>query len=417
MEKVDYLIIGAGMAGITLSHFLCSERRVLLDPQPGRYKIGESIIPELFYNDELRKLLPEIRKLASYTPKLGSIFMTEDEVASFPLPPELTQLAMHIERSELENLMRSSWGVPVQKERVEEIDLDSKVVVTDKGIYQVGQQIIDCSGPAMVLATLLGQRVEILPAHAVWSYYDVVEVKDSLFFEDAKRKAKRYMRFDVPSGRILPSERELPGWRPSHTTILKRLEEGIWMWQIPLFNATRLSVGIVSRRGRISSSAFFDLVQEHHAPHYVLKPRPLDYSSPYNRLHRRHHFAQRAAVASTQDYILVADAFAFADPVYSVGTGLAVNKAIQVAALLNEGGWCAEKSKEYNEKYEVLIAEAVEAFNFWYSGALLHEDRVASHIQRQFLCGEAFPGGIPHHYGQQLRGAMPDGARGENWRD
>jgi len=42
--KVDYLIIGAGLAGITLKHFLKNDRTVVVDPNPGAYKVGESFM-------------------------------------------------------------------------------------------------------------------------------------------------------------------------------------------------------------------------------------------------------------------------------------------------------------------------------------------------------------------------------------
>lgn len=406
MEQVNYLIIGAGMAGLTLKHFLQDDNTVMVDSQPGRYKIGESIIPEHFHNLEVRRLLPQIKKLPSYTRKMGTIFMTEDEVASFPLPPKLSEMAMHIERAEFEKLMREAWSIPIRKEKVIEIDFEEKIVRTNKQTYKVAKQILDCSGPAMVVASQLDERSEILSVHAVWTYYDVKEVNDDLFFKAARSPGKTYLRFDIPKGRLLPEADEASDWSPSHTTILQRIRDGVWMWQIPLFDCSRLSVGIVSRGDPVSPEAFFDLVERHHAPHYTLSLRKLDNSSPYNSLHRRNHFAQRARVASTLDYILLADAFAFADPIYSVGTGLAVNKAIQVAALLNDGGWTEAKCHAYNEGYEKLLEAAVEAFNFWYSGSLLSDDRIASHVQQLFLRGKIFSKGITKHYAQQVRSAM-----------
>lgn len=408
MEHVDYLIIGSGMAGLTLKRFLKNDRTAVVDPEPGRYKIGESIIPELFYNLEVRKLIPDIRKLKSYTKKHGSIFMTETEVASFPLPPELADIAMHIERPEFERLMMRKWNIPVREERVLEINMEDKHVRTDKNTYQVKKQILDCSGPAMVVASHLHERSEILPAHAIWTYYDIQDIRDEAFYDEIAEHGKTYMRFDVPKGRLLPEKEESPGWKPSQTTILMQVQEGMWMWQIPLFDSTRLSVGIVSRKGKLTREEFLDLVKRHHSPHYTLSLRTIDNSSPYNRVHRRDHLAQKARVASTPDYVLIADAFAFADPIYSVGTGLAVNKAIQVAALLNNGGWSEKKSLFYNTRYDELIAAAIEGFNFWYSVAILKNDSIASHVQKQFLSGKAFSIGISRHYGQQIQSAMGD---------
>lgn len=334
--------------------------------------------------------------------------MTETEVASFPLPPELAALAMHIERPELERLMMRKWKISIREERVKEVDMERKIVHTNKKRYKVQGQILDCSGPAMVVASHLHERSEILPAHAIWTYYDIRGIRDEAFYDEIAKCGKTYMRFDVPRGRLLPEKEESPGWRPSQTTILMQVHEGMWMWQIPLFDSTRLSVGIVSRKGKLTKEEFLKLVKRHHSPHYALFPRPLDNSSPYNRIHRRNHLAQKARTASTRDYILLADAFAFADPIYSVGTGLAVNKAIQVAALLNDGGWSEKKSLFYNARYDELIAAAIEGFNFWYSVDILKDDSIASHVQTQFLSGKAFSGGLSRHYGQQVRSALGD---------
>ena len=400
-RDVSYLIIGAGMAGTVLKRFLQDADAVLLDPDPGGYKIGESIIPEHFHHPLVRELVPQIKELPSYSPKWGSTFVSRKSIASFPLPPHGAEVAMHVAREELESLMHREWNTPIVHEKVSAIDLATKEVTTSSTRYRVEKQIVDCSGPAMVLARMCGQIDSLWPVFSRWAYFDIESVDDSRFWARIRDQGLDYRRYDIPKGRVLAGE-EQDGWQPSKTTILTEIEEGVWTWQIPLFGETMLSVGVVSRQGPVTSEQLTKIALEHAAPQYSLKPRPDDGSSSYNRVHQRNGFARKATVAATADYVLLADACAFADPIYSVGTGLAVNKAIELASILNEEGWTAQARERWLADYDRLIGRAVKAFETWYDGSLIRDDEAAREVQRGFLVGSAFQVGIAHHYSRQI---------------
>lgn len=408
-KDVDYLIIGAGMAGTVLSRFLADKKTVLLDPSPGGYKIGESVIPEHYMHPELRALLPAARRLPSFSPKAGTTFVGEDAVASFPLPDFAAELAMHVERAELEKLMHEAWSTRIRRERVLSVDMPEKRVTTDKGSYKVARQILDCSGPAMVVAHQLQDVRELWPVSARWAYFDVEGIDDARFREQVRGAGKAYGRFDAYDGRIVRlADGETDGWRPSETTILRRVREGMWTWEIPLFHRTRLSFGVVSKGGAVSDEELFEIAERTHSAHYRLKRRPTGGKSPYDRVHARGRFAKKAGAAATMDYVLVADAYAFADPIYSVGTGLAVNKAVELAGMLNDGGWTEEKRERWCRDYDALLARAVKAFEFWYTGAVLKDDAAAREVQRDFLFGGAFQTGIATAYARSLADARAD---------
>jgi hypothetical protein len=408
--NVEYLLIGAGQAGLVLKRFLKSERAVLLDPNPGGYKIGESVVPEQFAHPIMRALVPKVRALPSYTPKFGTTFVCDDSVASFPLPPTEVALSMHVARTELEQLMAREWETPIVRERVVEVDMGKKTVRTDKQTYVVEKQIIDCSGPAMVLGTALGQVSTLWPVYAGWGYFDVVSSSDARFWEGIRASGKKYLRYDAPRRKVLPGS-EIDGWSPSRTTILTRLRPGVWTWQIPLFDSKLLSFGVVSRHGPVSPGELFATVKEHHAPNYTLAPRPLDNSSHFNRVYSREGFARRAQKAATLDSILLADAFAFADPVYSVGTALAVNKAIELALALNGSGWTEERCAAWCEAADELLARAIRAFDFWYSGEVVTDDDAAAEVLDNFLVGSAFQVAATRNYG----GMVSDSALAGTW--
>ena len=97
-QEVDYLIIGAGIAGMTAHHFLESDSVVLLDPKPERYKIGESLVPQHFVPLELRPLLEEVHQSPASHHKEGILFVSDTEVNFFHSTHD-ADLAAHIDRS------------------------------------------------------------------------------------------------------------------------------------------------------------------------------------------------------------------------------------------------------------------------------------------------------------------------------
>ncbi|MEI8258220.1 MAG: hypothetical protein WCJ30_21285, partial [Deltaproteobacteria bacterium] len=350
MEHVDYVIIGGGIAGITLKHFLKNSNTVLLEADPGRYKIGESIIPEQFRHPEVQKLLPALRACPSYSPKYGTTFIETGSAASFPLPEGALGGAMHITRTEMEQVMLDAWGVEFRAERVIGVDLAQKIVRTETQEYKVARQIIDCSGPNMVLSNLLKKTEILWPVSTTWAYWDITENEPERFYNTLSERGWNWQRYSYQHRRVLAEETR--DWRPGRSTILTKIKDGMWTWQIPLYGEKLLSYGIVSRGGTISREEYRDIASKHIAPNYKLAPRAVDGSGTYNRMYVRNNFARRSSVAATMDYILVSDAYCFADPVYSVGTGLAVNKAIEVATILNETGWSPEVCSEYCARYD-----------------------------------------------------------------
>ena len=405
---VDYLIIGAGMAGTVLDHFLRAEpgRKVLVDSNPGGYKVGESVAPEHFRHPELVALLDEIHELPSFTPKWGTLFSSADSVAAFPLSEEDHKRAMHIGRAELEQLMHRRWGTQIARERVLDVDVAAHTVRTDARTYRVAKQILDCSGPAMVVARSLGIVREQWPVYARWAYLDVVETDNDAFFRDMEARGAGFSTYDAVNDRHIHGAMS-DGWVPSRTTLLHQVRSGTWIWQIPLFRGTRLSVGVVSREGKVSDEAFWEIVEGHINPMYKVRRRPASGETAYDRIHVRNHFAVLASPAASKDYVLVADALGFSDPIYSVGTALATNKAIELAALLNDGGWSAEKAAAWNRDHEDLYERANAAFDAWYTGEVLTDHSLSGDIQRNFLVGTAFQVGIATHYSHSLINSLP----------
>ncbi len=414
MEHAEYLIIGAGQAGLVMQRMLGPDRAVLLDPEPCRYKIGESIVPEQFQHPVLAELLPKIHAMPSYVRKEGVTFISGDTVASFPLLAKNRRESMHVERAALERLMIAEWQSEIRCERVTDIDFERRVVVSDANTYEVERQILDCSGPAMVVAGKLGEIVDLGPIHAAWTYFDIAEIDDARFSEVHGAAGRRFVHYDARRRQVLPGE-HVTDWSPSHTTILTAISPGTWCWQIPLFDRKLLSFGVVTRHpSRLTEETLRTFASAHHAPCYRLADRPMDRTSPYNRVHLRSGFARRAERAASRDWILCGDAFAFADPIYSVGTALAANKAIEVANQLSEHGWTPEACSAYCKGADDLLTRAVAAFEFWYTGEVMSDDDAAQEVQSGWLVGDAFQTVSLQHYGNSLDAASLGSGEGRD---
>jgi 2-polyprenyl-6-methoxyphenol hydroxylase-like FAD-dependent oxidoreductase len=137
-----------------------------------------------------------------------------------------------------------------------------------------------------------------------------------------------------------------------------------------------------------------------------VRPRATDGTSPYDRFHAVGGFARRAGRAATDSYVLVGDAFMFVDPIYSVGTSIAVNKALEVAALLNRGGWTPRRCAAYCARYESLLRRRAEAFESWYSEERRANDPRAAALRARFPAMSAFHAGITAQYAQVVAATL-----------
>lgn len=412
VERVDHVIIGAGLAGLVLRRFLRDRNVVLLDPAPFSYKIGESVVPEQFGHPEMRALVPAVRALPSYSLKAGTTFVSAGSVASFPLPPAEAGVSCHVSRHELEAMIAERWSISIVREKVIAVDVERRRVTTTARVYESAGPILDCSGPAMVIANALGEVERLFPTSATWAYWDIESSDSSAFHRAVRERGLRYLRFDAMRRRVLPGGDELPGWAPERTTLLTRLDGNVWTWQIPLHDARVLSYGVISRGEPIDEASYRRIALEGASPGYRLRPRSTAGPSPYDRVHTRAGFARRARRAASRDFVLLADAYAFADPVYSVGTALAVNRAIEIAEVLRTSGWTDEACARYARTSETLLARAMQAFDFWYRGEVLTSDEAAREVQSNFLVGTAFQVDVARHYGNVSTDALWAGDHG-----
>jgi hypothetical protein len=269
------------------------------------------------------------------------------------------------------------------------VDVESRLVTTDRNVYRARKLIADSSGPARIVARTLGILREVWPVWASWAYHDVTAQHDERFFDVVRRGARAYYSFN-DARRVLEDGGSLDGYRPVHCTTLTRVRDGAWTWQIPLYGARMLSLGVVSRFGPVTEEEYIAIAKSSLAPQYDATLRPWDRTGPHNSFHVRNRFAWASDQFAGESWALLGDAAFFGDPVYSIGTGFATNQAIQLGRLLQSGDWNATTAAEYHRQTSHLYGMAKRAYDHWYFGRVVADGQVASDIQTNFLNGRAF---------------------------
>lgn len=319
----DVAVIGGGPAGTTLATFVqrAGHRCVVIEGGAfPRYHIGESLIPHTYGTLDRLGLLPKLRE--SHFPKKYSVrFVPPDGRESQPfyfhetIPGERSQ-TWQVERSEFDQLCLDNArdnGVTVQMQtRVEQALLDNGRAVGVRVRDELGEShdigarvVVDASGRAGVIGSQLGLRqpVNHLNKASAWSYY---------------RGGKR-----------------LDGIDAGETTVFMLPRRG-WFWYIPLPDDI-VSVGIVADPDRLFGEtremepAFLREV-ERCAP-LSARLANATRTAPVRGIRR---LAYRNRQIAGDGWVMVGDAAAFLDPIYSSGLFLALASAELAAGCVNE---------------------------------------------------------------------------------
>ncbi len=347
-EKWDAIIIGAGPAGSSSAAILAEYGRkvlVLEREKFPRYHIGESLLPFTFHPLKRPGLLDKIRK-HGFEKKFSVQFVSRSGKASQPFyfgtryAEEVAQ-TWQVLRSEFDQILMDNArekGATVKEEiTVKELLRNNGSVTGVRTVDKAGNTVdyhspitLDCSGKEAFAAVRNGWRVRdpYLNKIAVWTYY---------------KGAKRDEGIDAGA-----------------TTVAYVPEKG-WFWYIPLHNDV-LSGGVVAEGKYLTRDGVKDpeqifkreieenqWIKEHLACGQVL--------GPYRVISE---YTQHARYCAMDGLVLVGDAFAFLDPVFSSGLMLALKSGVLVAETVQKGLTDGDLSASRFTDYGKYMREGVE---------------------------------------------------------
>ncbi len=351
--EYDVIVIGGGPSGSSVSTRLAQRghRTLLLEKEHfPRFHIGESLLPCSMPLIEALGAMPRL-EAANFLPKYGAEFVTADgwlrrryAFAEGLVPGPSS--AYEVDRSEFDKLLlenATAHGVEVrQGQQVVRFELDRALGVSVVARAENGseatfnaQMLVDASGQSSLLAGRLGLREmdAELKNFAVFSH-----------FEGAERYA---------------------GDEEGDISVV--LVPGGWWWVIPL-RGNRTSVGLVmpsrNLRGQKPDDAYF---AARIAATPFLKKRLIGAT-------------QLAPVRSVTDYsyvsrklagdrfVLVGDAAAFIDPVFSTGVYLGMVGAFRAAEAVSSALEAKRFDRAQFLAYEREVAKNVATYRRFVKG-------------------------------------------------
>lgn len=313
----DAVIIGGGPAGCSAASILAEfgHRVLVLEREKfPRYHIGESLIPFTYGPLERLGLVPQMQA-SHFQKKYSVVFVQPDGRASQPFyffnryDRETVAQTWQVLRSEFDQMLMDharGRGAEVREETtVQELLRDGGKVTGVRAGLKSGEVVefrapitLDCTGKEAFSTVRNGWRMRdpYLNKVAVWTYY---------------RGSKRE-----------------PGIDEGQTTVAFVPEKG-WFWHIPMHNDL-VSVGVVAEGKYLTRGG-------------VKEPRAIFEREVGENLWVKDHLATGASTGDyyvTSEYsyhsrhcgcdglLLLGDAFAFLDPVFSSGLMLALKSGV-----------------------------------------------------------------------------------------
>ena len=348
-NNYDTILIGGGPAGSSAAAILAEYgHRVLIIEREKfpRYHIGESLIPFTFGPLERLGMIPKM-KAGHFVKKYSVSFVQPDGHRSQPFyffnryDRETVAQTWQVLRSEFDQMLLDNArekGAEVREETtvkrlLQEGERVVGVEVTDKSgrTYEVRAPItLDCTGKEAFVSNRLGWRMRdpYLNKIAVWTYY-----------KGSKRGT------DLDEG---------------ETTVAYVPEKG-WFWHIPL-HGDMVSVGIVAEGKYLTRDG-------------VKEPREIFHREVGENQWIKTHLATGQSTGEyfiTSEYsrhsrycaapglLLVGDALAFLDPVFSSGVLLALKSGCLAGETIHKGLLADDLSPARFTEYGATIREGVE---------------------------------------------------------
>lgn len=314
-DKWDVIVIGAGPAGSTTAALLAERGHsvLLLEKEKfPRYHVGESLMPFCWYTLDRLGLVSRMDEIG-FQKKHSVQFASEEGKVSNPFyffehKDHPSSITWQVERAEFDKMIvekaEANGATFLDETKVlstiynEDVARIDGVVVKHKGILRsfYCKQIVDASGRDCFYSgkSKWRQRDPNLNKVAIWTYY---------------KGGKRDCGIDEGS-----------------TTIAALPNKG-WFWHIPQ-QGDRVSLGIVAERDYLfSDTQDPKKILEREIENNLWIKDVLSTAEQVGQTWTTGDYSYRATHCSTPGLVLVGDAFAFLDPVFSSGVFLALKSA------------------------------------------------------------------------------------------
>jgi flavin-dependent dehydrogenase len=336
----DAIVIGGGPSGSAASTILAEygHRVLVLEREKfPRYHIGESLIPFTYQPLKRLGMIPKMQASA-FVKKYSVVFISRNGKASEPFyfytryDRESVAQTWQVLRSEFDQMLmdnaRQKGATVIEEITVKELVREGGRVVGVRAQTKAGEVVeyrapitLDCSGKEAFTTVRNGWRMNdpYLNKVAVWTYY-----------KGSKRE---------------------PGIDEGATTVAYVPEKG-WFWHIPQHN-DMVSVGVVAEGKYLTR----DGVRE---PEQIFKREieqnawikdHLSIGEQVGKYYLINEYTQHAKHCGSDGLLLVGDAFAFLDPVFSSGLMLALKSGTlageEVHKAIVERDFAAERFANY----------------------------------------------------------------------
>jgi flavin-dependent dehydrogenase len=362
-SEVDVAVIGGGPAGATVSTLLAQQGlrvSVFERERFPRFHIGESLIPETYWVLKRLNMLPKMQR-SHFVKKYSVQFVNAAGKLSAPFyfwdnkPHECSQ-TWQVVRSEFDRMMLDNareHGADVHEAtRVLDVIFDGERAIGVRVEQENGsphdvraQVVVDASGQIGLLQNRFRLRVwdPILNKGAVWTYW---------------RGAYRDTGRDEGA-----------------TMVLQTSDRSGWFWYIPLHDDI-VSVGIVAPARRMLRTR--TPREEVYAQAVAQCPAVGDRVSGATRVTGyfvTKDYSYRATANAGDGWVMIGDAYAFLDPLYSSGVLLALRSGEMAADAIviglgkgdvsgtQLGGWKSVYDQGV-DRMRRLVCEYYDGFSF-----------------------------------------------------